>query len=156
MTKIIELAHALGDEIAKSEEIRNLEAAKDAFEKDAELQAKISDSQKKIETCQKAINNAQSQLASLSPTCPSWYIQQFVTNNLHNYGSSYEATVAAQNAWVQEYNRQYNELNNAISINRTALAGHQSNITLYTNQIKVLTDKYNADVNALKAKYGIS
>ena len=43
MTKIIELAHALGDEIAKSEEIRNLEAAKDAFEKDAELQAKMSE-----------------------------------------------------------------------------------------------------------------
>ena len=31
MTKIIELAHLLGDEIAKSEEIRNLEAAKNAF-----------------------------------------------------------------------------------------------------------------------------
>ena len=40
MTKIIELAHALGEEIAKSDEIKNLEAAKDAFEKDAELQAK--------------------------------------------------------------------------------------------------------------------
>lgn len=43
MTKIIELAHALGDEIAKSEEIKNLEAAKDAFEKDADLQAKMSE-----------------------------------------------------------------------------------------------------------------
>ena len=32
MTKIIELAHALGEEIAKSDEIKNLEAAKDAFE----------------------------------------------------------------------------------------------------------------------------
>ena len=31
MTKIIELAHALGEEIAKSDEIRALEAAKDAF-----------------------------------------------------------------------------------------------------------------------------
>ena len=43
MTKIIELAHALGEEIAKSDEIKNLEAAKDAFEKDAELQAKMSE-----------------------------------------------------------------------------------------------------------------
>ncbi len=38
MTKIIELAHLLGDEIAKSEEIRNLEAAKNAFQSDEPLQ----------------------------------------------------------------------------------------------------------------------
>ena len=43
MTKVIELAHALGEEIAKSEQIRNLEAAKDAYEKDAALQAKMSE-----------------------------------------------------------------------------------------------------------------
>ncbi|MBQ9070353.1 MAG: YlbF family regulator [Clostridia bacterium] len=43
MTRIIELAHALGDEIAKSEEIKNLEAAKAAYEKNAELQAKMSE-----------------------------------------------------------------------------------------------------------------
>ena len=43
MTKIIELAHALGEEIAKSEEIKNLEAAKDAYERDAALQAKMSE-----------------------------------------------------------------------------------------------------------------
>ena len=43
MTKVIELAHALGEEIARSEEIKNLEAAKDAYERDAELQAKMSE-----------------------------------------------------------------------------------------------------------------
>ena len=43
MTRIIELAHALGDEIAKSVEIKNLEAAKDEYEKDAELQSKLSE-----------------------------------------------------------------------------------------------------------------
>ena len=43
MTKIIELAHALGEEIAKSEQIKALEAAKDAYEKDAELQSKLSE-----------------------------------------------------------------------------------------------------------------
>ena len=42
MTKIIELAHALGEEIAKSDEIRALEVAKEAFQKDAELQEKMS------------------------------------------------------------------------------------------------------------------
>jgi len=41
MTKIIELAHMLGEEIAKSEEIKNLNAAKDAFDSDAELQEKM-------------------------------------------------------------------------------------------------------------------
>ena len=43
MTKIIELAHALGDEIAKSEEIKNLEAAKDEFQSDAALQSMMSE-----------------------------------------------------------------------------------------------------------------
>ena len=43
MTKIIELAHALGEEIAKSEEIKNLESAKAAYESDAELQNMLSE-----------------------------------------------------------------------------------------------------------------
>lgn len=41
MTKVIELAHKLGEEIAKSEEIKNLEAAKAAFDKDEALQSKM-------------------------------------------------------------------------------------------------------------------
>ena len=43
MTRIIELAHALGEEIAQSAEIKNLEASKDAYEKDADLQSKLSE-----------------------------------------------------------------------------------------------------------------
>lgn len=41
MTKIIELAHALGEEIAKSDEIKKLNTAKDEFDSDAQLQAKM-------------------------------------------------------------------------------------------------------------------
>ena len=41
MTKIIELAHALGEEISKSDEIKNLEIAKAAFDSDADLQEKM-------------------------------------------------------------------------------------------------------------------
>ena len=41
MTKIIELAHMLGEQIAKSDEIKNLEATKAAFDKDADLQSKM-------------------------------------------------------------------------------------------------------------------
>lgn len=41
MTKIIELAHALGNEIAKSEEIANLERTKAAFDSDEALTAKM-------------------------------------------------------------------------------------------------------------------
>ena len=43
MTKIIELAHALGEEIAKSDEIKNLEVAKAEFQTDAALRAKMSE-----------------------------------------------------------------------------------------------------------------
>ncbi len=43
MTKIIELAHSLGEEIAKSAEIAALEEAKNAFTADAELQKMMSE-----------------------------------------------------------------------------------------------------------------
>ena len=43
MTQIIELAHALGEEIAASEEMKKLQAAKDAYDRDAALQAKMSE-----------------------------------------------------------------------------------------------------------------
>ena len=43
MTKIIELAHSLGEEIAKSDEIKTLQNAKDAYDRDAALQSKMSE-----------------------------------------------------------------------------------------------------------------
>ena len=43
MTTIIELAHQLGMEIAKSDEIKNLNDTKNAFDSDAELQALMSE-----------------------------------------------------------------------------------------------------------------
>ena len=43
MTKISEIAHMLGEEIAKSEEIRNLNRTKEAFETNEELQSKMSE-----------------------------------------------------------------------------------------------------------------
>ena len=43
MTKIIELAHQLGVEIAKSEEIKNLNETKNTFDSDADLQALMSE-----------------------------------------------------------------------------------------------------------------
>ena len=43
MTKIIELAHQLGVEIAKSDEIKMLNETKDAFDSNAELQALMSE-----------------------------------------------------------------------------------------------------------------
>ena len=43
MTKIIELAHLLGEQIAKSEEMATLGAAKDAYDKDEALQKLLSE-----------------------------------------------------------------------------------------------------------------
>ncbi len=43
MTKIIELAHQLGMEIAASDEIKDLNRTKDAFDADEELQALMSE-----------------------------------------------------------------------------------------------------------------
>lgn len=78
MTKIIELAHMLGDEIAKSEEIRNLEAAKAAYQSDATLQEKLSEyethrvllgqefSKEESEIDQKAIADIRARIEELS------------------------------------------------------------------------------------------
>ncbi|MBE6644711.1 MAG: YlbF family regulator [Ruminococcaceae bacterium] len=41
MTKIIEIAHMLGEEIAKSDEIKNLNRTKEAFDNDEALQNKM-------------------------------------------------------------------------------------------------------------------
>lgn len=43
MTKIMECAHMLGLEIAASDEIKRLNETKDAFDRDAALQAKMSE-----------------------------------------------------------------------------------------------------------------
>ena len=43
MTKVIELAHALGEEIAKSDEIKALEETKNAFQADDALQKMMSE-----------------------------------------------------------------------------------------------------------------
>ena len=58
MTKIIELAHALGEEIAKSDEIKNLEASKKAFESDAELQSKMSEYETERKLLREEFNKA--------------------------------------------------------------------------------------------------
>ena len=78
MTKIIELAHSLGEEIAKSEEIKNLQSAKDAFDKDSDLQAMMSEyeadrrllgeefSKSDAEADQKAIADLRARLGELN------------------------------------------------------------------------------------------
>ena len=43
MTKIIELAHMLGEQIAQSDEIKNLEASQNAYQSDSQLQAWLSE-----------------------------------------------------------------------------------------------------------------
>ena len=58
MTKIIELAHALGEEIAKSDEIKNLESTKKAFESDAELQSKMSEYETERKLLREEFNKA--------------------------------------------------------------------------------------------------
>ena len=61
MTKIIELAHALGDEIAKSDELKNLEASKKTFESDAELQSKMSEYETERKLLREEFNKAGSE-----------------------------------------------------------------------------------------------
>ncbi|MBR2431899.1 MAG: YlbF family regulator [Clostridia bacterium] len=78
MTKIIELAHNLGEEIAKSEEIKNLNTTKNAFDADEALQAKMREyeaerlllgqefAKEKAEADEKAIANLKARIEELT------------------------------------------------------------------------------------------
>ena len=78
MTKIIELAHNLGEEIAKSEEIKNLNTTKNAFDADEALQAKMREyeaerlllgqefAKEKDEADEKAIANLKARIEELT------------------------------------------------------------------------------------------
>ena len=78
MTKIIELAHLLGEEISKSEEIKNLEQTKALFQADEALQAKMSEyeaerlllgqefAKEKDEADEKAIANLKARIEELT------------------------------------------------------------------------------------------
>jgi len=78
MTKIIELAHNLGEEIAKSEEIKNLNTTKNAFDSDEALQAKMREyeaerlllgqefAKEKDEADEKAIANLKARIEELT------------------------------------------------------------------------------------------
>ena len=61
MTKIIELAHLLGEEIAKSDEIKNLESSKKAFESDTQLQSKMSEYETERKLLREEFNKADSE-----------------------------------------------------------------------------------------------
>ena len=122
----------------------------------AELQNKIATSQSNIEKSQQAINNARGTLATLSPSCPSWYIQQFVGNYGSQYPGSWYATEAAQRAWTEQYNSQKAQCESTISAGTSRIQTEQTNISMYNTAISTLTSQYNNDVSALKVKYGMS
>ena len=117
--------------------------------------SKIEKSNENIEECQEAIDNARGTLYTLSPSCPQWYIQEYI-NNWQAFGNTYAATQAARNAWSQEYNSQRNQLNAVISTNTSKIQSEQQNISLYNSAISTLTTQYNNSVTSLKVKYGMN
>ena len=121
----------------------------------ASLQGKISESQNNIAMYQAEINDARSSLATLSPSCPQWFLNQFI-GNWQEYGSSYAATQAAQIAWEQQYNTDKALYENIISACTAEIQTEQININVYNVTISTRASQYNSDVNALKTKYGIA
>ena len=121
----------------------------------ANLQGKISESQNNIAMYQAEINDARSSLATLSPSCPQWFLNQFI-GKWQEYGSSYAATQAAQIAWEQQYNTDKALYENIISACTAEIQTEQININVYNVTISTRTSQYNSNVNALKTKYGIA
>lgn len=129
----------------------------------AQYQIDVSVIQKNIEKCneeitraQIAIANANNELSTLSPTAPSWYIQSFVSEHWREYGNTYAATEEARRRWTAEYNSKVAQLNATISNNQTALTIAQTNLMVYSSQLQTVVTTFEANVSALKQKYGIS
>lgn len=108
MDKITELAHLLGEEIAKSDEIKNLEAAKAAFDSDDELQSQMSEyetdrlllgqefAKEPSEADQIAIANLKArieELSSLISRNPKYIIFAEAQNALNNLMASVNAEI---------------------------------------------------------------
>lgn len=108
MDKITELAHLLGEEIAKSDEIKNLETAKAAFDSDAELQSQMSEyetdrlllgqefAKEPSEADQIAIANLKArieELSSLISRNPKYIIFAEAQNALNNLMASVNAEI---------------------------------------------------------------
>lgn len=120
----------------------------------AKMQAEIVECNESISAAQKVINNARGELAGLSPTCPQWYLQQYVSN-WQIYGSTYAATQAAQSAWTKEYNNKKAQLNNTIDYKTREIQTLQNRIDALNTSIDQRTTQYEIDVQALKTRYGI-
>jgi hypothetical protein len=120
----------------------------------AELQLAILTCQNCIDNCRKNIEHANMQLASLSPNCPQWFMQQYL-NQWQSYGSMAVAEQVAQNAWMQEYNRQTALLIQTISVNTDTVKEAQAELAQYEDQMEDLMKQYAEDVRALQAKYAI-
>ena len=120
------------------------------------IQNNIDKCNEEITRAQKAINSANNELSTLSPTAPSWYIQSFVSAHWREYGNTNAATEEARRRWTAEYNSKVAELNATISTNQTALTIAQTNLMVYSSQLQTVASTFQANVSALKLKYGIS
>lgn len=123
----------------------------------SELERKIVECNENIVSAQNELNNATIELASLSPTCPPGYIQNFVVNYMKEHaGSSSFAAEIAKETWKREYDFKSKKLNEKISAKNAEIQINQANIELYKSQISNLTTTYSSDVQLLKSKYGVS
>lgn len=120
----------------------------------AEMDEKIAYYTADIEKTQQAIDSARNELASLSPSCPQWFIQQYVSN-WQAYGSTAAATQAAQRAWSQQYSGQQSSLNNTISMGSSALSVSQQELKMYLTVREDLVQRYNQEIAILQLIHGI-
>lgn len=120
----------------------------------AKMDEKIAYYTADIEKTQQAIDSARNELASLSPSCPQWFIQQYVSN-WQAYGSTAAATQAAQRAWSQQYSGQQSSLNNTISMGSSALSVSQQELKMYLTVREDLVQRYNQEIAILQLIHGI-
>lgn len=120
----------------------------------AALQENMNEVYAEIEEKEQSSKKINGQLQSLSPTCPQYYIQQYV-NNWQQFGNTYAATQAAKNSWTQQYNSQKKQLENALRENNVAVTNLQVDVEKYTVLLEHLTTEFEEDKLNLKIKYGM-
>lgn len=116
---------------------------------------KINECEAAIVSTQNAINSARSELETLSPTCPQYFLQQYI-NNWQAYGNTYAATQAAQNAWSQQYNSRSTQLNSIISMKTAEKQSLEQDLRRYNMLLSDTNEKYVRKLYVLNLQYGIS
>lgn len=119
-----------------------------------ELQRKIEATKANISYIEPKLNEAIAEFEELSPTCPQWFLQDYL-NSWQAFGSTDAATEAAEEAWYAQYNKRATELDSSIYNMSNNISRLQDDLYYYQVYLESLQEDYDTIISELNSKYGV-